>query len=80
MTWTAGQYFEALGVPLKRGRFFTDADGRSGGRVLIVSEMLAKLVERGELSASNARAIRDLTREWAQSEATKNQSETVGDL
>lgn len=27
-----------------------------------VSEMLARLVERGELSASNARAIRDVTR------------------
>jgi predicted permease len=42
VTWTAGQYFEALSIPLKHGRFFTDADGRSGGRVLIVSEMLAK--------------------------------------
>jgi putative ABC transport system permease protein len=41
-TWTAGRYFETLGIPLKRGRFFTDADGRSGGRVLIISEMLAK--------------------------------------
>ena len=41
-TWTAGQYFETLGIPLKRGRFFTDADGRSGGRVLIISEMLAQ--------------------------------------
>src|SRR4051812_44433311 len=27
-----------------------------------VSELLAKLVERGELSASNARAVRDLAR------------------
>ena len=42
VTWTAGQYFEALGIPLKRGRFFTDADGRSGGRVLIISDMLAR--------------------------------------
>jgi hypothetical protein len=30
-----------------------------------VSELLAKLVERGELSASNARAVRDLTRKMA---------------
>ena len=41
-TWTAGSYFEALGIPLKRGRFFTDADGREGGRVVIISEMLAR--------------------------------------
>ena len=31
-----------------------------------ISELLARLVERGELSASNARAIRDLTRKLAQ--------------
>ncbi len=41
-TWTAGQHFEALGIPLKRGRFFTDADGRTGGQVVILSEMLAR--------------------------------------
>jgi len=41
-TWTAGTYFEALGIPLKRGRFFTDADGLSGGRVVILSDMLAR--------------------------------------
>ncbi|HJZ75985.1 MAG TPA: ABC transporter permease [Vicinamibacterales bacterium] len=40
-SWVAGSYFEALGVPLKRGRFFTDADGRSDARVIIISEMLA---------------------------------------
>jgi putative ABC transport system permease protein len=40
-TWTVGQYFEALGIPLKRGRFFTDADGRTGGPVIIISDMLA---------------------------------------
>ena len=41
-TWTAGSYFEALGIPLKRGRLFTDGDGRTGGRVVIISEMLAR--------------------------------------
>ena len=41
-TWTAGSYFEALGITLKRGRFFTDADGRDSGRVVILSEMLAR--------------------------------------
>jgi putative ABC transport system permease protein len=41
-SWVAGSYFEALGIPLKRGRFFTEADGRTSERVVIVSEMLAK--------------------------------------
>jgi predicted permease len=41
-TWTAGSYFETLGIPLKRGRLFTDADGRSSTRVVIISDMLAR--------------------------------------
>ena len=41
-TWTAGSYFEALGIPLKQGRFFTDGDGRTGERVIIINEMLAR--------------------------------------
>jgi putative ABC transport system permease protein len=40
-TWTLGSYFETMGIPLKRGRFFTDADGRTGGPVVIISEMMA---------------------------------------
>ena len=39
-TWTAGSYFEALGIPLERGRYFTDADGR-GQRVVILSHKLS---------------------------------------
>jgi len=41
-SWTAGSYFEALGVPLKRGRLFTDEDGRTDARVVVISEMLAR--------------------------------------
>ncbi len=41
-SWTAGSYFEALGVPLKRGRFFTDADGRTTERVVIISDLMAR--------------------------------------
>ena len=41
--WTVGQYFEALGIPLKRGRLFVDGDGvGSRERVAILSEMLAR--------------------------------------
>ncbi|HYV20478.1 MAG TPA: ABC transporter permease [Verrucomicrobiae bacterium] len=42
-TWTEGRYFEALGIPLKAGRFFEEADGEPGrARVVILSEMLAR--------------------------------------
>jgi len=41
-SWSAGSYFEALGIPLKSGRFFTDTDGRTAGPVIIISEMLAR--------------------------------------
>jgi putative ABC transport system permease protein len=40
--WTVGNYFEALGIPLKRGRFFTDADGQNGARVVLLNEILAR--------------------------------------
>jgi putative ABC transport system permease protein len=43
-TWTVGNYFEALGIPLKRGRWFTDGDGRTSGDVVIISEMLARKI------------------------------------
>jgi len=41
-SWVAGSYFEALGIPLKRGRFFTDADGRTSERVVVISDMMAR--------------------------------------
>jgi predicted permease len=43
-TWTAGSYFDALGIPLKRGRFFADSDGPTSQRVAIINERLARLV------------------------------------
>jgi hypothetical protein len=39
-----------------------------------VSEFLAKLVERGELSASNARAVRELTRKAARHQSKQPQA------
>jgi predicted permease len=43
-TWTAGSYFEALGITLVRGRFFTDADGPRSERVVIINDRLARLL------------------------------------
>ena len=37
-------YFRALGIPLKRGRFFTDADTISAPHVALISESLARKV------------------------------------
>lgn len=41
-TLVFGDYFQALGVRLKRGRFFTDADRPGAARVVIVNETLAR--------------------------------------
>jgi len=40
--WVIGRYFESLGIPLKRGRFFTGQDDASGEPVAIVNETLAR--------------------------------------
>ncbi len=41
LTVTPG-YFEALGIPLRRGRFFTPADDAGAPRVVIIDERLAR--------------------------------------
>jgi predicted permease len=40
--WVVGRYFESLGIPLKRGRFFTDQDDASGEPVTIINETMAR--------------------------------------
>jgi len=50
LTWTttAGDYFQALGVPLVRGRFFHDADNRYTAPVVLINETMARRYWRGE--------------------------------
>ena len=44
MTWTtlSGEYFQALGVPLVRGRFFLESDRKDAPPVVIVNETMAR--------------------------------------
>ncbi len=35
------QYFQAIGIPLRKGRYFTEQDQRGGGGVAIINETLA---------------------------------------
>jgi predicted permease len=43
MTWStiSGDYFQALGIPLLRGRFFSDADTKNTTPVVIINETMA---------------------------------------
>jgi len=41
--WTSGAYFDALGIPLKRGRVFTESDGPAAQQVAVVNERFARL-------------------------------------
>src|SRR5262249_31127070 len=47
VTWASPGYFEALDVPLKRGRRFTEADGPERP-VIIINQLLAQMLWPGE--------------------------------
>ena len=50
LVWTqiSGDYFRAMGIPLRAGRFFNDRDGPNAPPVVIVNETLAKRYWPGE--------------------------------
>jgi predicted permease len=37
----SAEYFQTLGIPLRRGRLFTDEDARSGGSLAVISQAMA---------------------------------------
>jgi len=43
LRWVTPNYFRALGIPLAKGRTFSDADRLGGARVLLISETAARM-------------------------------------
>lgn len=46
-TWASAGYLEALGIPIKRGRAFTDADTQSSQPVVIINDSVARMLWPG---------------------------------
>jgi predicted permease len=46
--WVEGRYFEALGIPLRRGRYLDEQDVRDGERVVVINEAMARQFWPGE--------------------------------
>ena len=40
--WVTGRYFDAIGIPLKRGRYFTASDAQQAEPVVIINETFAR--------------------------------------
>jgi putative ABC transport system permease protein len=47
-SWVYGEYFRALGVPLLKGRLFTNQDGKDSERVIILNETMARIFYPGK--------------------------------
>jgi putative ABC transport system permease protein len=42
--WTSAGYFEALGIPLVRGRFFSESDSQTTQPVVIINDAVARML------------------------------------
>jgi predicted permease len=62
LTWTtvSGDYFQALGVPLVRGRFFEESDTKTAPPVVLINESAPILARRG----SNRTADQGIRSAW----------------
>ncbi|HTW47113.1 MAG TPA: ABC transporter permease [Acidobacteriaceae bacterium] len=58
----SGQYPQTLGIPLRRGREFTEAEIESGMRVALINESAARLWPAGEDPVGRTMQIDDLAR------------------
>jgi putative ABC transport system permease protein len=57
----AGPFFETAGVPLKRGRFFSDRDSRGATPVAIINETMARAYWPGEEAVGKRFRFREST-------------------
>lgn len=48
LRYVTPRYFHALGIPIKRGRAFTDSDNRDAPAVILINETLARMSFGGE--------------------------------
>ena len=40
--WVKGDFFQAMGIPLKRGRYLDERDSQNAGKVVVIGETLAR--------------------------------------
>ena len=63
---TSGDYFDAFGIPLLRGRSFTDADREDAPRVVLVNDAFARQILKGrDAIGVRIRAGNATSNEWA---------------